>query len=106
VVSSRWRDKKRQSYSLHFKISVVKEYKPNVPGFGYNALAKKHGISASMVREWQQLEEELEAASENRQMLTRTMMRLPGAGRKAAFYALEEELCGIAVARNPESEGS
>ncbi|KAE9169979.1 hypothetical protein PF005_g27741 [Phytophthora fragariae] len=94
-------DKKRVSYSLDFKRAVVSEYEKNVPGRGFNALAKKHKIpSASIVRDWYKKRDELDAVSKNRQVCTRVMRRLPGAGRKPQHQRLEEQLHAWVESRN------
>eukprot|EP00644_Phytophthora_capsici_P018057 jgi/Phyca11/113933/e_gw1.25.434.1 len=41
--------KKRTSYSLQFKLSVISEYKAGVDGSGFHALAKKH---KQQVHDW------------------------------------------------------
>ncbi|KAE9006898.1 hypothetical protein PR001_g17093 [Phytophthora rubi] len=92
-------DRKRNSYSLDFKRTVVSEYKRNVPGHGFNALAKKLP-SASMVRDWHNNRSKLEAASKDRQLSTRVMRRFPGAGRKPEYHEMETLLHAWVEARN------
>ncbi|KAE9289045.1 hypothetical protein PF008_g25979 [Phytophthora fragariae] len=94
-------ERKRNSYSLDFKRTVVSEYKRNVPGHGFDALAKKYKLlSASIVRDWHNNRSKLEAASKDRQLSTRVMRRFPGAGRKPEYHEMETQLHAWVEARN------
>ncbi|KAG2803386.1 hypothetical protein PC111_g18707 [Phytophthora cactorum] len=89
--------KKRHSYSLQFKLSVANECKPNVVGHGFHALAKKHHVTSSMARQWCNLRDEQTQASKDRRLATRSLRRMPGAGRKPEHHQLEQQLhlCGL-----------
>ncbi|KAG3055089.1 hypothetical protein PC122_g21813 [Phytophthora cactorum] len=84
--------KKRHSYSLQFKLSVANECKPNVVGHGFHALAKKHHVTSSMARQWCNLRDEQTQASKDRRLATRSLRRMPGAGRKPEHHQLEQQL--------------
>ncbi|KAG3025635.1 hypothetical protein PC128_g25028 [Phytophthora cactorum] len=84
--------KKRNSYCLQLKLSVVNDYMPSVVGHGFHALAKKHHVTSSMVRQWRKLQDELTQASKDRQLGTRSLRRMPGAGRKPEHHTLEQQL--------------
>lgn len=93
-------DKKRNSYSLHFKRQVASKYKPNTRGHGYHALALEYKVSSSMVRSWVEQLDKLEGALRDRQVVTRMQRRFPGAGRKPEFDKLEKKLHLWITARN------
>ncbi|KAG3073100.1 hypothetical protein PI125_g22332 [Phytophthora idaei] len=92
--------KKRYSYSLQFKLSVANEYKPNVVGHGFHALAKKHHVTSSMARQWCNLRDELTQAPKGRRLATRSLRRMPGAGRKPEHRQLEQQLHVWVATRN------
>ncbi|EGZ20970.1 hypothetical protein PHYSODRAFT_488094, partial [Phytophthora sojae] len=83
-----------------FKFNVTREYKHNVKGCDFHALAKKHKVTSSMVRDWVKNQDKLQQASKDRQVGTRVACRMPGAGRKAQHHDLEERLHSWIVDRN------
>ncbi|KAG3004834.1 hypothetical protein PC116_g4381 [Phytophthora cactorum] len=92
--------KKRNSYSLQFKLGVANEYKPNVVGHGFHALAKKLHVTSSMARQWCKLRYELTQSSKESRLATRSLRRMPGAGRIPEHRQLEQQLHDCVATRN------
>ena len=83
---------KRKSYCLNLKMQVIKEYKFNDAGHGFDALGKKYNLSTSTIRGWVKHQSEIFRTLENTEISTRVARRLLGGGRKKEFGELEDEL--------------
>ncbi|EEY69347.1 uncharacterized protein PITG_05574 [Phytophthora infestans T30-4] len=92
--------KKQTSYSIQFKLSVISEYRVGVDGSDFQALAKKHKVIPSMVRNWSDSKDLLVNASKIRQLATRSRRRMPGACRKSEHHALEQQVHDWVVTRS------
>lgn len=85
--------RRRNQYSLEFKLDIARQYAPGVAGCGFEALARQHGLSKSNVMAWVAKKEQLAAQV----AATRTngggdAFRLDGCGRKSSYRELEDEL--------------
>jgi transposase-like protein len=91
---------KRRTYSLKFKLDIIREYEAGVTGQGFTALSKKFGLSRSVIRGWWSQREALKASLKDDDILTRKSRRLAGGGRKAFHAEMEERLHAWVLERN------
>ncbi|TYZ58392.1 hypothetical protein PybrP1_009652 [[Pythium] brassicae (nom. inval.)] len=87
--------RRRNQYSLEFKLEVARQYAPGVLGCGFEALARQHNLNKSNVMAWVAKKEQLAA----RVAATRgsgggggDAYRLDGCGRKSSHRELEDKL--------------
>ncbi|KAG2787756.1 hypothetical protein PC116_g9543 [Phytophthora cactorum] len=83
---------KCRSYSIKDKLAVIAEHEEGVAGSGFYALSNKHDVASGTLRGWWQNRQKLQDASKDRQIATRTAIRLGGRGRGPKYPEVEEQL--------------
>jgi transposase len=73
------------NYTIKQKSDIINEYKKNVKGCGFKAIAAKHNISIGTIRGWVDKKKDIEESLIDRNNQSKKQRRLPGGGRKAKF---------------------
>ena len=90
--------RKRKDFTVKQKLDLLRLQE--IAGTSNRAFATQHGIDEGSVRRWKTARLAMEATQADRNVSERVVRRLPGAGSRPKFQALEKDLNAWVLARN------